>query len=188
MLILRTKWLFRCYYYSAETSKENKKLERLYIEKELLLIQKELVRYAYSLTWDRVLADDLMQETALKILRNWDKFKKDTNFRNWARRIMLNTYINELRQHGRFVSAEEFHINNATGTPLHTNENYCDIEGIYNAINCLPAEGREPMRLLILGHKYQEIAMILNLPLGTVKSRINNSRSTLKRTLKDFLY
>ena len=66
MLILRTKWLFRCYYYSAETSKENKKLERLYIEKELLLIQKELVRYAYSLTWDRVLADDLMQEAFMK--------------------------------------------------------------------------------------------------------------------------
>jgi RNA polymerase sigma-70 factor (ECF subfamily) len=58
---------------------------------------------------------------------------------------------------------------------------------ICNAVNRLPDGRRETMRLLIHGHKYNEIAFVMDIPIGTVKSRINCSRIILKEVLKDYM-
>ena len=67
------------------------------------------------------------------------------------------------------------------------NDLACYKKDIYYAVKCLPTEHRKVIRLLMTGHRYEEIAVILDLPAGTVKSRIFYSRALLKSELKDYL-
>ena len=154
---------------------------------ELLIIsQRKLQKYAQHLTRDSDRADDLLQETFIRILSNANKFENEGKFICWALKIMHNTFINNARHEERCQTVEEL----LYSTPL-KNRSYCDsnaeINEIYNAIDNLPGNASKVMRLFISGHKYIEISVIMNIPLGTVKTRINHSRAILKKKLKDYL-
>lgn len=168
-------------------AENDKTLKTTNIEKELLALYAKLWQYAYSITRDHDRADDLVQETALKILINRDKFKYGTNFWGWAQKIMLNSYINSMNREKRVLAVGE--LNNLSGynTAFARNSQTNEYNDIYNAVNSLPEERRETMNMLIHGHKYNEIAFVLKVPLGTVKSRISNSRIILKEILKDYV-
>ncbi len=158
----------------------------------LLSVQEELFRFAYKLTANREEANDLLQETSLKALDNEDKFIPDTNFRGWMYTIMRNIFINNYRKVVRdqtFVDHTDnlYHLNRSQDSGFDHTESAYDLKEIHRAVNMLPKEYKVPFAMHMSGFKYREIAEKLNLPLGTVKSRIFFTRQRLQEQLRDFV-
>lgn len=181
------------HHYQATLDIVKKKImETTKFRKELLEVQSELQRFAYKLTNDKDDANDLLQETSLKALANSDKFVAGTNFKGWILTIMRNLFINNYRKLLReqtYVDTSDnlFLLNQITESEEHVVENDYDVKEIKKAINSLSEEIRVPFIMHVSGFKYREIAEKLNLPLGTVKSRIFLSRHILQEELKDFV-
>ena len=159
--------------------------------KNLIGIQDELLRFAFKLTADREDANDLLQETSLKALDNEDKYTPDTNFKGWVYTIMRNIFINNYRRVVReqtFVDQTEnlYHLYLPQDMAYESTERSYDLKEIRRVVNSLPKEYRIPFSMHVSGFKYREIAEKLNLPLGTVKSRIFFTRQKLQEELKDF--
>ena len=150
------------------------------IEKELLAAGAELLVYAKHLTKDKFRAEDLLQETNMKVLIQRDKYREDKCFEAWAKRIMLNSFINSTNREKRIEAVESCAVVCNNDVYIHSrSETLSDTGDIYSAVERLPEGNCRIIKLLIAGHKYDEIAMMLDLPLGTVKSRIFFSRSSL---------
>ena len=159
--------------------------------RHLLNVQSELFRFAFKLTADREEANDLLQETSLKALDNEEKFTPDTNFKGWMYTIMRNIFINNYRKVVRdqtFVDRTDnlYHLNLPQDTGFESTEKAYDLKEMHRIVNSLPKEYRVPFAMHVSGFKYREIAEKLNLPLGTIKSRIFFTRQKLQEELKDF--
>lgn len=157
----------------------------------LLSIQTELFRFAFKLTADREEANDLLQETSLKALDNEEKFTPDTNFKGWMYTIMRNIFINNYRKTLRdqtYVDQtdNQFYLNQNIDIETDSTEGSYDLKEMRRIVNALPKEYRVPFAMYVSGFKYREIADKLNLPLGTIKSRIYFTRQKLQKELKDF--
>ncbi len=133
-------------------------------------------------------ADDLVQETILKALRYQSKFSEGTNFRGWLFTIMKNSFINNYR---RMVKRNTF-LDATDNTffldiPSHRTENQAELKFIRKdleaAIGSLPTELKVTFMLNVEGFKYHEIAEELNIPIGTVKTRIFVARRILRKKL-----
>ena len=157
-----------------------------------LLGQKDrLSFYAMSLTSDTVKAQDLLQETFLKALTYRDKFTQDTNFKAWVYTIMRNTFINNYRRNMSTKntfnnSINDFRLNNEKDKGIPTPESIYNSKEIIKCINALETNYKIPFNIFLEGFKYQEIAEELDLPLGTVKSRIFFTRKKLGKSLKEY--
>ena len=152
-------------------------MNTIVFKKELLEVQEELLRFAYKLTSDREEANDLLQETSLRALDNEDKYVPDTNFKGWMYTIMRNIFINNYRKVVRdqtFVDHTDnlYHLNSSQESGFDSTEQAYDMREIHKVVNNLPKEYKIPFAMHVSGFKYREIADKLNLPLGTVKSRI----------------
>ena len=157
----------------------------------LLSIQTELFHFAFKLTADREEANDLLQETSLKALDNEEKYTSETNFKGWVYTIMRNIFINNYRKVVRdqtFVDKTDnlYHLNLPQDAGFESTERTYDLKEMHRVVNALPKEYRVPFAMHVSGFKYREIAEKLNLPLGTVKSRIFFTRQKLQEELKDF--
>lgn len=165
-------------------------MERGYIEEMLIDASDELKKYAFHLTQNWNKTNDLLQETYKRVLYNADKFEDRGKFLCWVRTIMHNAFMNESKREERYQVVEELFYTTSLARKGKT-EDYQDckieIKDIYNAIDDLPGNASKVMRLLVSGHKYYEISVIMEIPLGTVKTRINISRAILKEKLKDYL-
>ena len=166
-------------------------MKSLSFRKDLIGLQDELLRFAYKLTTDREEANDLLQETTLKALDNEDKYIPDTNFKGWMYTIMRNIFINNYRKVMRdqtFVDQTDslYHLNLPQNSGFDNTEGAYDLKEIRKIVSALPKEYRVPFSMHVSGFKYREIAEKLNLPLGTVKSRIFFTRQKLQEELKDF--
>lgn len=156
-------------------------------ETEVLELEPNLSRYAYSLTSNRDDAKDLVQETFFKAFNNQEKFNQDTNIKAWVYTIMKNTFINDYRRRTKRQSlfsedVHEFVINNK---PANLGpEADLGFRELTKVVNSLEPEFRIPFQMHDNGFKYQEIADELGLHLGTVKSRIHFSRQKLIEKLK----
>lgn len=160
-------------------------------KKKLVGLQANLLSFAYQLTTNREEAEDLLQDTTLKALDNEDKFVDNVNFKGWIFTIMRNIFINNYRQNVRQATLIDhtedlFHLNLPQESGFETPEGSYTVKEITKAINRFPDEYRVPFTMHIAGYKYSEIAEHLNLPLGTVKSRIFFARQKLQVLLKDY--
>ncbi len=147
-------------------------------------------------------AEDLVQETMLKAYRAYGTFTEGTNLKAWLYRILTNTYINKYRKAQRrptetdLEEVQDLYLYRRLGS-----EEAADmarsaedqlLEGlvesdIKNAIEALPEHFRIPVLLADLeGFSYKEIAEILDIPIGTVMSRLHRGRKQLQRALWDF--
>ena len=141
--------------------------------------------YANSLTRDTETAKDLLQETMLRALANKEKYNIGTNIKAWLYTIMRNIFINDYRRNARKITIFDSTPNNffldlnleATNNSAETSLEMKDIQA---AVYQLPEIFRQPFMLYFEGFKYQEIAVLLNEPLGTIKSRIHFARKLLK--------
>ena len=161
------------------------------IEKTLQM-DSHLRQYAVSLTMNLDDAEDLLQDTYLKVMQNENSYKEDTNLKAWVITIMKNTFINNYRRKQRskvFIDQSEdlYYLSNSVSS----NEDNADMHLYYTEINKKIQEKKEeqkkPFEMFIDGYKYQEIADEMNISIGTVKSRIFFMRKRLMEELNDYV-
>lgn len=160
-------------------------------ENKLLSLQSNLLNFAYLLTSNRDDAYDLLQDTTLKALDNEDKYVDNVNFKGWVFTIMRNIFINNYRKVVRSATVIDqtedlYHLNLPQESGFETPEGSIAATEITAAINSFSDEYRVPFSMHVAGYKYNEIADKMNLPLGTVKSRIFFARKRLQEMLKDY--
>ena len=144
-------------------------------------------------------AEDLVQETMLKAFRFYDKYEKGTNIRAWLFKILKNAFINEYRRKKRqpvqvdYEEIRKVHEKEDPGTPdayFDLREemfNYLIGDEVTQAINAMPVDFRTVILLCdVEDFTYEEIAIILDIPIGTVRSRLHRARNLLKEKLKDY--
>ena len=166
-------------------------MKSLSFRKDLVGVQEELLRFAYKLTTDREEANDLLQETSLKALDNEEKYTPDTNFKGWMYTIMRNIFINNYRKSLREVDMTDSTYNlyaqtMTEGEDGNRFETIYDLKELYKVINAVPEELKKPFLMFVAGFKYREIAEKMDLPVGTIKSRLFLIRKRLQQDLKDF--
>lgn len=166
-------------------------MDTLTFENELVGLQSKLFAFAYQLTSNKEDAQDLVQETSLKILNNASKFVNEQNFKGWSLTIMKNIFINNYRKFSKRktitdTSDNEFLLNLKTVFAPETPDSLYSTKEINYIINSFAPEFRIPFKYYISGYSYQEIAETINIPLGTVKSRIFFARKKLQKLLKDY--
>ena len=157
----------------------------------VLGMQGNLLSFALKLTANREEAQDLVQDTTLKALRNESKFVENTNFKGWMLTIMRNIFINNYRKNARentVVDSTEdlFHLNMCQESGLETPDGAYACNEISAIIAGFSSDYREPFSMHVAGYKYEEIADKLQMPLGTVKSRIFFARKRLRDLLTDY--
>lgn len=158
---------------------------------KLLALQSNLLDFAYLLTSNRDDAYDLLQDTTLKALDNEEKYVENVNFKGWVFTIMRNIFINNYRKGVRSATVIDqtedlYHLNLPQESGLDTPEGSIAANEISAAINSFSDDYRIPFSMHVAGYKYNEIAEKMNLPLGTVKSRIFFARQRLQKLLKDY--
>lgn len=138
--------------------------------------------YAESLTRDSLLAEDLMQDTILKCLLKPTELT-GINLSRWARVVMHNSFVNMVRRNKVIYTHSEFFLeNNLPLAPSADQE--VRVNDIYLAIDKLKPMHQEAINLWISGYNYQDISRKVNIPLGTVKTRIRKARQVLSTELK----
>jgi RNA polymerase sigma-70 factor (ECF subfamily) len=141
--------------------------------------------FAYNLTKNSEDAKDLFQETAFRALTNKDKFRPGTNFKAWLFTIMKNIFINNYRKKMKANTIMDstdnlYYINSGSVVIGNKAESNIMMNELGKIIDELDESIRIPFLMHYEGYKYQEIADELELPLGTVKSRIFFARKELK--------
>ncbi len=167
-------------------------------EREAVPHMDSLYNFALKMTGDSDDASDLIQETYLKAFRFFDKFEKGTNCKAWLFRIMKNTYINTYRKSIKepdkvdYEEVENFYENikasNTDSAHLEKDiyDNLLDDE-LSGAISSLPEDFRTVVILAdIEGFTYEEIADFIDVPVGTVRSRLHRARKMLFTKLYDY--
>src|SRR5579884_3669614 len=161
-----------------------------------------LYRTALRLTHNQQEAEDLVQETMLKAFRFSDSYQRGTNLRAWLFRILNTSAINRYRKQAShpittsLPEGEEFYLYNrirdlsgqelTAGAEDEVLSQYLD-EDVYKALSDLPPNFRMPIILAdIEGLSYKEIAEALQIPIGTVMSRISRGRRQLQRSLWEY--
>ncbi len=167
-------------------------------EKEAIPHMDALFNFALRMTGDSDEADDLVQETYLKAFRFFDKFEKGTNCKAWLFRIMRNTYINSYRKTSKepdkidYEVVENFYENikpSSTDSAHLEKEMYDNLldDELSNAIASLPEDFRTVIILCdIEGFSYDEIADFVDIPVGTVRSRLHRARKMLFTKLYNY--
>jgi RNA polymerase sigma-70 factor (ECF subfamily) len=141
--------------------------------------------FAYNLTKNTEDAKDLYQETTYRALFNRDKFQPDTNFKAWMFTIMKNIFINNYRKKIKAntildTTDNQFYLNSGSHATANAAEGGMMMKELNVMVEALDDNIRIPFLMHFEGFKYQEIADELDLPLGTVKSRIFFARKELK--------
>ena len=160
-------------------------------QSNLMNLQANLLNFAYMLTSNRDDAYDLLQDTTLKALDNEDKYAENTNFKGGVFTIMRNIFINNYRRAGRAATVVDttenrYRLNLCQESGIETPEGAYGVTEISGAIDDIADEYRIPFVMHIQGYKYNEIAEHMNLPLGTVKSRIFFARKKLQSRFADY--
>lgn len=160
-------------------------------EQKLMGLQGNLLNFAYMLTSNRDDAYDLLQDTTLKVLGNEEKYVENTNFKGWVFTIMRNIFINNYRRVARSATVIDqtedcYHLNLCQESGLETPEGSFAAGEITAAINEFPEKYRVPFSMHVAGYKYNEISEKMDLPLGTVKSRIFFVRQALQERFADY--
>lgn len=153
--------------------------------------QNALNSYALQLTKNSEDANDLVQETLLKALTYQAKFKEGTNLKGWLYTIMRNSFINNYRRIMRrntFIDTTDntFFLDSTHHTTENDGENKFLAQDIQDAVETLPEDLRITFELNMEGFKYHEIAEELDIPIGTVKTRIFVAKRRLRKQLKSY--
>ena len=176
-------------------------------EKKKEIFNKEFVphidamyNFAYRLTFDEDDAKDLVQDAYMKSYRFVESFQEGTNAKAWLFRILKNSFINDFRKKSKepskvdYQEVESFYNSEDVDKSITTDlrvESLKDMMGdeVSNALNALDEDFRTVIILCDLnGFKYDEMAKILDIPIGTVRSRLHRARNLLREKLKEYAH
>jgi RNA polymerase sigma-70 factor (ECF subfamily) len=179
------------------TNEERQKYDRIF-EEEFLPQIDALFTFAYHLTYNEDDANDLVQETYLKAFRFIDRYREGTNAKAWLFKILKNVFINQYRRKTKRPTQVDYEeIVNYHDEEDTSYSSYMDLrqemfeemigDEVTNAINSLPVDFRVVILLCdIEGFTYEEISKIVDIPIGTVRSRLHRARNMLKDKLKEY--
>ncbi len=150
-----------------------------------------LLNYAKQLTRDIDNASDLVQETLLKAMRYESKFAEGTNLKAWLFTIMKNSFINDYRRNikrNTFLDYTDnsFYLDSTPSKVINAGELKFIRQDLETAISRLPVDIQYTFRKNMDGYKYHEIAEELDIPIGTVKTRIFVARRMLRKMLTEY--
>lgn len=178
------------YHYSPEEK------ERIFDEEFLPHIH-SIYNFAYRITFNEDDAKDLVQETYLKSFRFMESFQQGTNAKAWLFRILKNSFINEFRKKSKeppkvdYEEVESYFNSDDLQSPAGTFELRVEAvkemmgDEVSKALNSLDIDFRTVIILCDLeSFTYEEMAKILDIPIGTVRSRLHRARNQLKTKLK----
>ncbi len=157
-------------------------------QKQLELIRPRLYRLAYSWSHNAALADDLVQETLIKALKNSNQLRDPALMNSWLFSILTNCWRDHFRKHQDMDDIEELedfrYAHDNTPDIAHSQSQI--ISRVRNAIAQLPLGQRQVLTLVDLGElSYIEVAASLDIPIGTVMSRLCRARTSMKELLKE---
>ena len=166
-------------------------MNAMQFQKNLLSMQENMMNFALMLTTNRDDAQDLMQDTTLKVLDNQEKYVDNINFKGWVLTVMRNIFINNYHRIVRSqnlidAGADLYNLDIPVDSSFYSPEGAYQLKEIKKAINSLNSDIKTPFILFLDGYKYNEIAEKMGTPLGTVKSRIFFARKQLQVLLKEF--
>ncbi|MEP6923427.1 MAG: sigma-70 family RNA polymerase sigma factor [Pyrinomonadaceae bacterium] len=157
-------------------------------EAEALPLMPDVFRVARYLVRDREEAEDLMQETFVQALGSFHRYQRGTNCRAWLVTILYHTNSKRRRKLGRLqlVADTEERIAETVAYSPPTPQNLTD-EEVLEALTKIPQQFREVVLLSdVEEFAYKEIAALLNVPIGTVMSRLHRGRKMLRLELTDY--
>ncbi|SMF71172.1 RNA polymerase sigma-70 factor, ECF subfamily [Xaviernesmea oryzae] len=155
----------------------------LSFEAQILALLPQLRRYSRSLTRSDTESEDLLQDCIEKALVNRTQWR-GSNFKSWVYRIMTNLHLNARRLNARRPSvgiedAEGLAASPGVDDPLERNR-------LVQALETLPKEARAILMLVVVeGYAYQEVANMLEIPVGTVMSRLSRARQALREKMRE---
>ncbi len=164
-------------------------INKLTVEDMIAQVSPNLRIFSQHLTRNMDDAKDLYQETMVKIVRNFEKFQEGTNAKAWSITVMRNVFINRYRKKKRantvFDSTpENFYLNSNQLSIANEGESSLEFDEVMIEIDKLKPDLKTPFLMHYQGFKYQEIADFMQLPLGTVKSKIFYARKQLQASLQ----
>ncbi|MDH5608008.1 MAG: sigma-70 family RNA polymerase sigma factor [Cyclobacteriaceae bacterium] len=167
-------------------------------EREFLPHLDAMYNFAYRLTLDEDDSKDLVQDTFMKAYRFINSFQKGTNSKAWLYRILKNSFINDFRKKSKtpakvdyqevenFYNSDDVDEQNTVDLRVETLKDMIGDE-VSNALNSLAVDFRTVIILCDLeGFTYEEMAKILDIPIGTVRSRLHRARNLLKEKLREY--
>lgn len=160
------------------------------IQHQLDRVSTSLRAFALKLTGNMVDAEDLYQDTAVRIITNADKYNAGTNFKAWAVTIMRNIFINNYRKkmrRGMIIdqTPNNYYLNSGDDNVDNDGESNVIYKELMSLVDSLAEDFRRPFMMAFEGYKYEEIAEELGSPLGTIKSRIFFARKKLQKLYED---
>ncbi len=183
---------------SVSSQEELKREKDRVFEKEFLPHINALYNFAFHLTYNEEDANDLVQETYMKAYRFISSYVEGTNAKAWLFKILKNAFINEYRKKSKrptkvdyeeIVSYHDSEDTSYIGSLDLREEIYQGMLGdeVTKALNALPVDFKTVVLLCdIEGFTYEEIAKIIDIPIGTVRSRLHRARNMLKEKLKEY--
>jgi RNA polymerase sigma-70 factor, ECF subfamily len=171
--------------------------DRVRFEEDALALADQVYRVARHLAGSREDAEELVQETYARAFRSWRSFQPGTNLRAWLLRILTNLNIDRGRRQQRAPQMQPLEANDyflydrlADGGDGITDEERVverlSQDDIVTALSAVPHDFRDVLVLVDLGEfSYQDAAQILDIPVGTVMSRLHRGRRILKRELAE---
>ncbi|PZO87397.1 MAG: RNA polymerase subunit sigma-24 [Micavibrio aeruginosavorus] len=159
---------------------EEKGDTEMFTQAELVQEMPKLRKFASKLTRSTAQAEDLLQSTLLRALEKSDYFETGTDLFKWTSKVMYNIFVTDYRRKVKFESQydPDFHIENRSVAPdQHVK---MEVKAMAEAMNHMSAEHKEILVLVcVKGMQYQEVAEALNIPVGTVRSRLSRARNQL---------
>lgn len=178
--------------YIEIVKQKNKNMSTVEFNDTLTSMESYLMAFAMNYTKNVEDAKDLTQETMLKAIRYRDYYTPKTNFKAWIFTIMRNIFINQYRRKVKsktiFDNSTDLFLLNSSTEKRDSPYNYIADGEINKQLESLSVEYKEPFKMHYLGFKYKEIAEELNIPIGTVKSRIFIARKKLMDLLPEYKY
>jgi RNA polymerase sigma-70 factor, ECF subfamily len=170
--------------------------DRVRFEEEVLELSDQVYRVARRLVPSREEAEDLVQETYARAFRSWRSYTPGTNLRAWLMRILTNLNIDRGRREQRAPDTRpmeegDYFLYNRLEETSGTDEEERIAErlsqdSIVHALSNVPHDFRDAIVLVDIGDfSYQDAAQILDVPIGTVMSRLHRGRRILKRELAE---
>jgi RNA polymerase sigma-70 factor, ECF subfamily len=170
--------------------------DRVRFEEEVLELSEQVYRVARRLVSSREEAEDLVQETYARAFRSWRSYTPGTNLRAWLLRILTNLNIDRGRREQRapvtqpIEEGDYFLYNKLEETGAADDEarvvERLSQEGVVQALSAVPHDFRDVIVLVDIGDfSYQDAAQILDIPIGTVMSRLHRGRRILKSELAE---
>jgi len=172
--------------------------DRAHFEEEALALADQVYRVARRLVGSREEAEDLVQETYARAFRSWRSFTPGTNLRAWLLRILTNLNVDRGRKVQRSPQTQpleetDYYLANKVASAageeaLETDEvvERLSQDSIVNALSDIPPQFRDVVVLVDIGDfSYADAAQILDVPIGTVMSRLHRGRRALKQHLAE---